>query len=312
MTWSWDWRAGAVGIRSRWLLVALTVGAFAVPVAAQRPAAGARTALQAPAAPARCATSDPEGILIHFLDIGQGDAALIRAPDGRHVMIDAGPDRGTALRWLRTLGVDSLALIIGSHNHLDHIGGFPAILQAMPVRTAMENGMVTATRIYRDFVYALERRGTTVLEATARTLRVGGLELTVLPPWQQATEQNDASIGVVVRHGAFRALFTGDAELEALAHWTRAAAIPRVQVVKVGHHGSRNATTAALVQAARPALAVISVGAGNTYDHPHPEALALWQAPDRRILRTDLSGTIAVRGCMDGSVHLATQRGSTP
>lgn len=278
-------------------------------VEAQRPAAALRATAPAPAP---CVSGDPIGILIHFLDIGQGDAALLRAPDGRHLMIDAGPDRGTALRWLRTLGVDSLALIIGSHNHLDHIGGFPAILQAMPVRNAMENGMVTTTRIYRDFVYALERRGTTLLEATPRTLRIGGLEVEVLPPWRQAKEQNDASIGVVVRHGAFRALFTGDAELEALDHWTRAGAVPRVQVVKVGHHGSRNATTAALVRAARPALAVISVGAGNTYNHPHPEALALWQAPERTILRTDQAGTIALRGCADGSFHLTTQRGSAP
>ena len=172
--------------------------------------------------------------------------------------------------------------------------------------------MVTTTRIYRDFVYALERRGTTLLEATARTLRIGGLELEVLPPWRQAKEQNDASIGVVIRHGAFRALFTGDAELEALRHWSRTGAIPRVQVVKVGHHGSRNATTPALVRAAQPVIAVISVGAGNTYNHPHPEALALWQAPDRTILRTDEVGTIAVRGCTDGSMHLSTQRGSTP
>jgi len=276
---------------------------------AQRPAAALRAAVPAPSP---CLTGDPTGILIHFLDIGQGDAALLRAPDGRHLMIDAGPDRGTALRWLRTLGVDSLALIIGSHNHLDHIGGFPAILQAMPVRNAMENGMVTTTRIYRDFVYALERRGTTLLEATPRTLRLGGLAVEVLPPWRQAKEQNDASIGVVVRHGAFRVLFTGDAELEALDQWTRAGAIPRVQVVKVGHHGSRNATTAALVRAARPALAVISVGAGNTYHHPHPEALALWQAPERTILRTDQAGTIALRGCADGSFHLTTQRGSAP
>ncbi|MGA1360109.1 MAG: ComEC/Rec2 family competence protein [Gemmatimonadaceae bacterium] len=293
---------GVASLVLGWLL-ALTA------LEAQRPAAALRATVPAPAA---CVSGDPTGILLYFLDIGQGDAALLRAPDGRYLMIDAGPDRGTALRWLRTLGVDSLALIIGSHNHLDHIGGFPAILQAMPVRNAMENGMVTTTRIYRDFVYALERRGTTLLEASPRTLRIGGLEVEVLPPWRQAKEQNDASIGVVVRHGAFRALFTGDAELEALGHWTRAGAIPRVQVVKVGHHGSRNATTAALVRATRPALAVISVGAGNSYQHPHPEALALWQAPERTILRTDQAGTIALRGCADGSFHLTTQRGSGP
>jgi len=290
----------------RWLIALVVPGALAQ---AQRPAAPPRAAVPAPAT---CAAGDPTGILIHFLDIGQGDAALIRAPDGRHVMIDAGPDRGTALGHLRTLGVDSLALIIGSHNHLDHIGGFPAILQAMPVRNAMENGMVTTTRIYRDFISAIERRGATLLEATPRTLRIGGLELEVLAPWRQAKEQNDASIGVVVRHGAFRALFTGDAELDALVHWTETKVIPRVQVVKVGHHGSRNATTPALVRATQPALAVISVGAGNTYKHPHPEALALWQARGRTILRTDEAGTITVRGCADGSLHLSTQRGSAP
>lgn len=285
---------------------------FLLPVwggAAQRPSIAPRKAVPVPAS---CVAGEPSGLLIHFLDIGQGDAALLRAPDGRFAMIDAGPDRAAALRWLRTLGVDSLALIVASHNHLDHIGGFPSILSAMPVRNAMENGMVTTTRIYRDFVYAMERRGTTLLDATSRTLRVGEVAFEILPPWQLATEQNDASVGVVVHYGAFRALFTGDAEREALGQWTQRGAIPRAQVVKVGHHGSRNATTPALVRAARPTLAVISVGAGNTYQHPHPEALARWQAPDRTILRTDQVGTVTVRGCADGTFHLTTQRERTP
>lgn len=272
---------------------------------AQRPTASVRVTVPEPAV---CRGKDAAGVLIRFLDIGQGDGILIRSPDGRHVMIDAGPDREPALRWLRSFGVDSLALIIASHNHLDHIGGFPSIINAMPVRNAMENGLVTTTRIYRDFVAALERRGTALLEPTARTLRVGPLELQILAPLQDTKEQNDRSVGVIVRHGAFQALFTGDGEIEALDHWTGAGVIPRVQVVKVGHHGSRNATTPAFVRAAQPSLAVISVGAGNTYKHPHPEALALWAAPKRTILRTDESGTVTVRGCSDGTYNVSTQR----
>lgn len=250
-------------------------------------------------------------MLIRFLDVGQGDAALIRTSDGRHLLIDGGPIESLLEAYRTRYRIAQVDLLVASHNHLDHIGGLPALIARIPVTNAMENGMPATTRIYGRFVDALTRRGTRVLRAEARTLTLGTASVNVLPPWRDADAQNDASVGVVVRYGAFSALFTGDAELGALEAWTRAGAIPAVTVAKVGHHGSRNATTAALVRAAHPSLAVISVGEDNRYHHPHPEALALWSSPSRRILRTDQEGTVTVRGCRDGRYFVRTAREET-
>lgn len=262
--------------------------------------------------PAACPAPDTAGLLIRFLDIDQGDAALVRTSDGRLVLIDGGPSESLLDAYLSRYRVGQLDLVVASHNHADHIGGLPAAIQRIPVVNVLENGMPATSRIYGRFVDAVARRGSRVLRPDARTLTIGSASLQVLPPWSGAREQNDASIGLVLRYGAFAALFTGDAEEGALDAWTGGGAIPRVAVVKVGHHGSRNATTEALVRAASPTLAVISVGEGNTYHHPHPEALRRWAAPSRRIARTDRDGTVSVRGCRDGRFFVRTAREETP
>lgn len=269
----------------------------------------AATRVAAPqAAPAWCARPDTAGVELRFLDVGQGDAALLVTSDGRRALIDGGPDADLLAAYLTRDRIDRLDLVIASHHHLDHIGGLPAVFRTRAVTNVVENGMPATSRIYGRLVDAMSRRGSRVLAATARDLTLGTATIRVLPPWRGAEEQNDASVGAVVIHGAFRALFTGDAETRALEAWLRDGRIPRVQVAKAGHHGSRNGVTPALVRAAAPALVVVSVGEDNRYRHPHPEALAAWRAPTRRILRTDLEGTIRVRGCADGRFFTTTAR----
>ena len=263
---------------------------------------------QAQGAPAWCARPDTAGVELRVLDVGQGDAALLVTSDGRHALIDGGPDAALLDAYLTRDRIDRLDLVIVSHHHLDHIGGLPAVFASRTVTNVVENGMPATTRIYGRLVDAMARRGSRVLAATARDLTLGTATVRILPPWRAAEDQNDASVGVIVSHGAFRALFTGDAETRAIEAWIRDGRIPRVQVAKAGHHGSRNGVTPALVRAAAPALLVISVGEANRYRHPHPEALAAWRAPSRRVLRTDLEGTIRVRGCADGRFFTTTAR----
>jgi competence protein ComEC len=265
---------------------------------------------QALPAPAACPVPEPAGLLVYFLDVGQGDATLLRGPDGRHVLIDAG-ERSTAVRdALRQLRVPRLDLVVISHYHHDHIGGLPAVFDALPVATVLENGLATTTQSFQRTLAAIERNQSRVLRASERTVTVGAMALAVLPPHPRATTQNLASVGLVASYGQFRVLLTGDAETQTVEWWTQRRAVPAVTVAKAGHHGSQNGTTRALVEAARPGLVVVSVGRDNSYGHPHAEALTRWAARTRLILQTASEGTVAVRGCRDGSYRVRTTRGT--
>lgn len=267
-------------------------------------------AAQSLPAPLACPAPDPTGLLVYFLDVGQGDAILLRGPDGRNVLVDAGEPKNVTADALRLLGVQQLDLVVVSHYHHDHIGGLPEVFKAVRVANVLENGLPATTQTFNRTLTAIEAEGSRVLAASERTITVGELAVQVLPPMPRAESQNLASVGVIARYGAFQLLLTGDAETETVNWWTTRRAIPSVTVVKAGHHGSRNATTRALVDATRPDMVVISAGAGNSYEHPHPEALALWGSRSRVILRTDLEGTIAMRGCRDGSFRVRSSRGT--
>lgn len=245
-----------------------------------------------------------QSLTIRFLDVGQGDAALI-SEGGKHVLVDAGP--GAAIvRYLRAFGVDTLDLLVASHNHADHIGGMTAVLGGTVVRYYMDNGVPHTTATYQRTLAAVQQSGATYLQATARTITLGTARLRILAPPPGVTDHNNASVGMLVEYGNFRAVLTGDSEAFELGHWLTTAAIPRVQVVKVAHHGSSNASTAAWAQATRPGVAVISVGAGNTYGHPSSAVLALWESVGASVYRTDRDGTVSVTATADG--HFSVSR----
>jgi competence protein ComEC len=261
-----------------------------------------------PTAPAYCPAPDSLGARLTFLDVGQGDAALLETADGQFVLVDAGPNSSAVRRMLESRGVGRLSLVIATHNHLDHIGGLPEILRAIPVDVFMDNGLATSTVIYRRVDDAVAASGALLLTPQRQQFSFGATRLRILAAPTDLFTQNDRSIGLVVTHGAFDAILTGDGEIRAIAHWLANDSVPRATVVKAAHHGSSNATTPAWVAATSPDLVVISVGRRNRYDHPAPEVLEWWSAPGRTILRTDERGTVDVRGCADGSFRLRTAR----
>lgn len=264
---------------------------------------GACTAGATPArAQAPATVGGAEGIFrLQQLDVGQGDAALITTPEGRRILIDAGPARDAVARLLRAARVDTIDLVIASHNHADHIGGMPAVFDAVVVRAYIENGIPQPTAIYRRTIDAIEReQGLLYLEASDRAITVGSATVRILSSPRVNASQNDNSVGVIVEHGEFRALFTGDSELQEIGAWLRQGRIPRVTVAKVAHHGSHNGTTRELVRATAPAVALISAGARNSYGHPAPQVELLWTAGGARVYRTDLHGTIQIDATRDG------------
>lgn len=246
-----------------------------------------------------------------FLDVGQGDAALIDLPDGRLMMVDTGgaamggPDPGAhviapLLRARRRWRIDVLVL---SHPHPDHYGGLEAVLEAASVGEVWDTGQAereTPAGPVMQMLRQLQARGARLVrppELCAKPRDFGAVRARVLwpcPEYDPGWGANDNSLVIELRYGRRRLLLTGDAEAHAEAGLLRRG-LRSVDVLKVGHHGSRTSTGAALLDRLRPRIAVVSAGRANPFGHPHTE---VWRRLTNRVegaFRTDLDGAVTVR-----------------
>ena len=243
-------------------------------------------------------------VQITFLDVGQGDAVVIRSPEGRTAMIDAG--RGEPLRYLQQMGIAEIDLLVATHPHADHIGGMDDVLTARPVHNFMDNGAPHSTGTYERLMAILQRlEEVTYLEAVPRTISLGSASLEVLPllPVEEA-DHNNRSVALVLRFGDFVAFLSGDSEEPELTQFVRAGVVPDVTLLKAPHHGSANGFTRAFLEAARPEVVVISVGEGNQYLHPRPEALTAFGSVAQHVMRTDQDGHVTILGYADGRYEI--------
>jgi competence protein ComEC len=252
---------------------------------------------------------------LRFLDVGQGAAVLIRAPDGRAVLYDGGQDGARLMAELERAGVTSLELVIASHNHADHIGGLVAAVERYRPRYVMENGVPHTTRTYERFLRAVAGAGSQRLEPTRRTITLGDVRLRVIPPpGDPALGHNDNSVGLRVEYGAFAATLMGDSQPAQQRWWLAGHGdlLGPVSVHKASHHGSRNGDTRALLDRLRPGVVVISVGRDNRYGHPHESALALYRDVGADVFRTDVHGTVTIRAGLDGMASVEVGEDPAP
>ena len=243
------------------------------------------------------------GLSLHFLSVGQGDAALIRTPAGRWILVDAGPagrggdaGRDVVLPFLIRHGVRHLAAFVLSHAHLDHIGGAPAVLSDVPADLILDPAEPVAEPHYLSLLDLAAERGIRWQPARAGdSLVIDGVRLLVLHPdttwagWQ--SDLNDDSIVLLLRFGSFEALLTGD--LGVRAESLLAGRVGRIDLLKVGHHGSAGSSGASWLAELRPRAAVVSVGV-NRYGHPAPAALGRLADAGIEAWRTDREGSIRV------------------
>jgi len=256
-----------------------------------------------PVAPRLGSGDRPGWMTIHFLAVGQGDAAAIRTPAGRWILVDGGPrlrgqDAGARIvvPFLRRQGVRRLAAVVATHGEADHLGGFPAVLAAVPADLALEPGEALGSGVYRDWLASLARGGVRWHPARAGdSLVADGVVLRVLHPdsaWlARGLSANENAVVVRVEFGAFRALLPGDAGLP--MEVARARDAGWTTVLKVSHHGSRSATGPSWLAALTPSICVVSVGV-NTFGHPAPDVLRRLDAAGCRTYRTDEAGTVSV------------------
>ena len=253
----------------------------------------------------------PDSLRLTFFDVGQGDAALITAPNGKQILVDAGPGGAHIVPQLKALGVTTLDLVVASHNHADHIGGMADVFGAFTVREYVDNGLPALTSVYRRTVDAVEQhKGLTIRAAEWQRYRMGDMKVQMLGPPHGDESQNNNSIGLLVEYGSFSALFTGDAEREELKLWGfLLRRVPRVSVLKASHHGSANGISGGWLGQLAPKAVVISVGANNQYGHPSTDVLLAWSAAGARVYRTDGFGTVTVTAAADGGFSVRTARG---
>jgi len=247
---------------------------------------------------------------LRFLDVGQADAILVRE-GGKTALIDAGSGAGI-LTQLRALGVDTIDLLVASHNHSDHIGGMTSVLGSTVVRFYLDNGVPHTTATYQRTVQAVTASGAQYLRPTARTITLDSARLRVLPPPPNIDDQNNSSVGILIQFGEFRAVLTGDSEEFELQYWLEHDSIPRMTVVKAAHHGSRNGTTPAWIDATHPQVVVVSVGTGNSYGHPSPGVIEEWEGAGATVYRTDQDGTVIIQAKRDGSYIVLNDRTGGP
>src|SRR6267143_3970318 len=239
---------------------------------------------------------------VHFLDVGQGDAAALRTPNGRWIVIDGGPrtpagdaGRRVVVPFLRSQGAGRVAVMVATHGDADHLGGLPAVVEAFDPELVLEPGEPLGRPLYLEFLAGVEASGARWHAARAGDrIEVDGVVLEVLSPdslWMRLPlDVNDHGVVLRVRYGGVRLLFQADAGLP--VEGRLAGTVGPVDLLKVGHHGSRSATSDEWLDELAPRQAVISVGRNNHYGHPAPEVLARLARHGVTVFRTDRSGTI--------------------
>ncbi len=248
----------------------------------------------------------PPGWVVVGCDVGQGDAFVLRAGPRAAVVVDTGPDPGPVARCLEDLGVEQVSGLFLTHFHADHVGGVEGVLDRTEVGTAYLTSVRDPPDVAAAVLAELDGHGVaTEVVSAGHALELGETRVEVVSPGVRpvvgGSAPNNASLVLDATVDGVRVLLTGDIEPEAARGVRRAVAGRDYDVLKVAHHGSA-AQDEALVEGTRAEVALVGVGADNTFGHPAPRTLDLLRDAGMVVLRTDLDGDVAVARDGDGLV----------
>lgn len=250
-----------------------------------------------------------DGLLrIYFLNVGQGDAIFIQAPNGNQVLIDGGPDSAVLSQLENVLPLydRDLDMVIATHPDHDHIGGLFGVLEHYTVGTIVESLLLRDTGEFKRWQTVVTSEEAEVVEGIAgRKIDLGNeVTLTVLYPIESLQDQlikkaNNYSVVTMLHYRDLEVLLTGDIEALTERALLSSGILLDADVLKVPHHGSKTSSTLEFLQEVTPDAVVMQVGKGNTYGHPHPDVLKRLENLGIKQYRTDVDGRVEL--VSDGS-----------
>lgn len=258
--------------------------------------------------------SDNE-MTVYFFDVGQADCSLILFPDGKTMLIDAGnrADGPLIADFIDELNIETLDYFVLTHPHEDHIGGAEDIFDEFNILTVclpnIPHEYEPDTGIFRDVNTSIEKENCRTLKLNTGTVieQNKSYDITALSPFENAvySDMNDWSLSLLVDCFTNTILFTGDCEKPAESDMLYSKINLDADILKVGHHGSKNSSTEKFLKAVTPKVSVISCGADNSYKLPHSDAISRLNNIGSKVYRTDTVGTVIAK-CYDGGFDIKT------
>ncbi|NLP41636.1 MAG: MBL fold metallo-hydrolase [Veillonellaceae bacterium] len=264
----------------------------------------------APSANQERATQDVSQppLKIQVIDVGQGDAILIRTKQ-EVILVDSGDTstRGKLVKYIQSQGIKTIDKVIITHPHADHLGGMPGVLNNFTVKQIYDSGLTTTTSLYRQYLTTVEKKDIPfTVVVPGNQIDIGdGIKLKVLAPEKPFitnSELNNNSIVVKLVYGSFSMLLTGDAERESEKRLLKAYGDElKSTILKAPHHGSSTSSISSFLKRVAPEAIIISVGQNNDYHHPHPSVMKRYNDLKTKLYRTDTDGTVTITS--DGQTY---------
>lgn len=250
-------------------------------------------------------------MVVHFLDVDQGDSIFVQLPNGQHMLVDAGSkDRGkNVVNYLKQAGVKKIDYLVATHPHEDHIGGMAAVLRRFEIDRVYMPKVTHNTKTYEDLLKSIQAEGLKINTASAgvEIINSEDLRAEIIAPNNAAYEDiNNYSAVIKLTFGKVSFLLTGDAEAQSEKEMLVNSPSLRADVLKVGHHGSYSSTSQSFLNGVKPKYAVISNGDDNAYGFPH--ALTLQKLSGIQVFRTDLHGNVVFTTDGEGLTVSAERR----
>lgn len=257
-------------------------------------------------------------LTVYFFDVGQADCSLLLFPDNTVALIDAGnkQDGKIIADYIEDLGVEAINYFVLTHPHEDHIGGAVDIFNEFEVETvcmpAIDEDYLSDTATYKNTMEAVKKEKCRELYLSSGTAIVekDNYSMFALSPAENSvfSDMNDYSLTLLVNCFSNTILFAGDAEKPAELDMMSSNLNLDADILKVGHHGSGNSSTDDFLKKVTPQVSVISCGKGNTYGHPHSDAVDRLLQSGSKVYRTDTVGTVIAK-CYDGGFNIETDAG---